>query len=273
MGRSLVPGKTLIGGVYAVRSELGAGGMGVVYDAQDTKLDRRVAIKQMRPEIGQSARHREKFLAEARMVAKLDHPNIVRIHAVIEEGSELYLVFEYVDGVTLNALLDEMKRLSPQDALKVLPGIADALDHAHSQKVIHRDIKPSNVMMDRQGRVKVMDFGIAHQAKLTVSQYTMADAFGTYAYMPPEQSLGQAVRESDVYAFAAMSYEALTGDLPFPGPDYRAQKESMVFRKPSEAGISASLDAVFDRAFQPDPKKRFPTASEFLRTLEVGLRA
>jgi serine/threonine-protein kinase len=264
-----------IAGHYEIRSELGAGGMGVVYEAMDLKLERRVAIKELRPEVAKSGRGRERFLAEARMVAKLSHPNIVTIHAIVEEQDALYLVFEYIDGATLDKLIDQKKRFSPAEALALLAGVADAVDYAHSQKVIHRDLKPSNIMVDRQGRPRVTDFGIAHQAKVTVSQLTMADAFGTYAYMPPEQALGHAVRESDVFSFAAVAYESLTGDLPFPGPDFHLQKMSLAFRRPSEAlqGTPTAVDAAFERAFQPEAKKRFPTTGEFLAALRSAASA
>jgi len=208
-------------------------------------------------------------------VAKLQHPNIVGIHQIIEEAGELYLVFEYVDGSTLDDILDRQKRLTPAATVKILSGIAEAVDYAHEHRVIHRDLKPANIMVDREGRAKVMDFGIAHQAKITVSQLTQVEAFGTMAYMPPEQELGQAVRESDVYAFAAVTYETLTGGLPFPGPNFHLQKVSLSFTRPSAAvpPLPPALDLVFERALQPEPKRRYPTTGEFVRTLTAAIAA
>jgi tRNA A-37 threonylcarbamoyl transferase component Bud32 len=266
-------GGLLIGKNFETRREVGAGGMGVVFEATDLALDRRVALKKMRPEIGRNARGRERFLEEAKLVAKLSHPNIVGIHAIIEEAGDLYLVFEYVDGETLDDVLARRKKLTPTEAMKVLGEVADAVDYAHTQRVIHRDLKPSNIMIDRNGRAKVMDFGIAHQAKITISQLTVAEAFGTLAYMPPEQELGKAVRESDVYAFAAVTYETLTGGLPFPGPNFHLQKIEMAFQRPSASALPAGFEAVFECALQAEPKKRYRTSGEFVRTLQGALAA
>jgi hypothetical protein len=264
-------GGALVAGNYETRRELGAGGMGVVYEAVDVTLDRPVALKRMRPEVGRQQRGKERFLTEARTVAKLRHPNIVGIHAVLEDAGDLYLVLEYVDGETLESVLGRLKRLNSAQTLAVLAAVGAAVDYAHGQKVIHRDLKPSNIMIDRAGQSKVMDFGIAHQAKVTISQLTMAEAFGTQAYMPPEQELGQAVRESDVYALAAVAYEALTGTLPFPGPNFHLQKTEQSFARPSTLGLPPALDAVFERALQPDPKKRYPTARELTAALSRAL--
>ena len=258
---------------FKIVREIGMGGMGVVYEAIDLKLDRRVALKKLRAEIGQSASGRERFLTEAKTVAKLQHQNIVTIHGIIEDQKDVYLVFEYVDGETLDSMIARQKRLTGAEAMTVLQGVADAVDYAHEQKIIHRDLKPANIMIDRAGRAKVMDFGIAHQAKLTISQLTMAAAYGTLAYMPPEQELGKAVRESDVYAFAALTYESLTGSLPFPGPNFHLQKEAMSFTRPSYTfpPLAPSLDPVFERAFQVEPKKRHQTTGDFVRSLQTAL--
>ncbi len=264
----------VVGGNYEVRRQLGLGGMGVVYEAWDRALDRRVALKKMRPEIGASPRGRDRFLSEAKLVAKLSHPNIVSIHQILEEAGDLYLVFEYVDGITLDELLLREKFVPPAQALKILRGVSEAVDAAHQEKVIHRDLKPANIMIDKAGRPKVMDFGIAHQAKLTVSQLTVAEAFGSVAYMPPEQELGQAVRESDIYAFAAVTYELLTGGLPFPGPNFHLQKSTLTFLRPSEADgtLPRALDTVFERAFAPEPKARYPTTGAFVSALSDILK-
>ncbi|MCX5788840.1 MAG: serine/threonine-protein kinase, partial [Elusimicrobia bacterium] len=250
---------------------IGLGGMGVVYEAVDLSLDRRIALKKMRPEIGMNARARERFLTEARTVAKLQHPNVVAIHAILEDDGDLYLAFEYIDGETLDDMLARQTRLSGQQAMRILGDVASAVDYAHTQRVIHRDLKPSNIMVDHLGRAKVMDFGIAHEAKVTVSRLTSTEAYGTMAYMPPEQELGQAVRESDVYAFAAVTYETLTGGLPFPGPNFHLQKMEMAFQRPSTASMPAALDRVFERAFHPEPKQRYPTTGEFVKMLQAAL--
>jgi tetratricopeptide (TPR) repeat protein/tRNA A-37 threonylcarbamoyl transferase component Bud32 len=262
-------GGRLIAGNYELRKELGRGGMGLVYEAFDTSLSRKVALKEMRAEIAQSTRDKERFLAEARTVAKFQHPNIVSIYNILEESGRTFLVFEHVEGGGLDKILDEHRKLGPDAALPLLKSIAAALDYSHSRKVIHRDLKPSNIMITEEGVVKVMDFGIAHEAKQTVSRLTSAEAFGTMAYMPPEQELGQASRESDVFAFAVLAYETLLGQLPFPGPNFLAQKKGKIFARPSQADptLPAALDAVFEKALEPEPKDRHHSAGELAHAL------
>jgi tetratricopeptide (TPR) repeat protein/tRNA A-37 threonylcarbamoyl transferase component Bud32 len=270
-------GGRLIARTYEIRKELGRGGMGVVYEAFDTALKRKVALKEMRSEIAQSTRDKERFLAEARTVAKFQHPNIVSIYNILEEGHRTFLVFEHVQGGGLDGLLDQRRKLDPAAAVPLLKSIAAALDYSHSRKVIHRDLKPSNIMITEEGIVKVMDFGIAHEAKQTVSRMTNAEAFGTMAYMPPEQELGQASRESDVFAFAVLAYETLLGTMPFPGPNFLEQKKAKKFQRPSQADptLPASLDAVFEKALEPEPKNRYRSAGDFAEGLSraLGVRA
>jgi tetratricopeptide (TPR) repeat protein/tRNA A-37 threonylcarbamoyl transferase component Bud32 len=258
-------GGQLIARTYEIRKELGRGGMGVVYEAFDTSLSRKVAIKEMRSEIAQSARDKERFLAEARTVAKFQHPNIVSIFAILEDAGRTFLVFEHVQGGGLDGILDQRRKLGPDAAVPLLHSIAAALDYSHSRKVIHRDLKPSNIMITDEGVVKVMDFGIAHEAKQTVSRLTNAEAFGTMAYMPPEQELGQASRESDVFAFAVLAYETLVGTIPFPGPNFLEQKKGKMFKRPSQADptLPAALDAVFEKALEPEPQNRYKSAGQF----------
>jgi serine/threonine-protein kinase len=260
---------------YELRKEIGRGGMGVVYEAYDVSLARKVAIKEMRAEIARSSQDRERFLTEARTVAKFQHPNIVSIHSILDEGGRAYLVFEHVEGETLDKVLGRFRRLAPTVAMPLFSGIADALEYAHSRKVIHRDLKPANVMVTEEDVVKVMDFGIAHEAKQTLARLTNAEASGTLAYMPPEQELGQVSTASDVFAFAVLAYETLVGKLPYPGPNFIAQKNARIFERPNHAdpALPKALDAAFERALDPDPGKRPHTAREFLQSLEAAFSA
>ena len=261
---------SVVGGTYQLERELGRGGMGLVFEATDLSLRRKVAIKQLRPEIRRNAKDLAQFLDEARLVAALKHPNIVEIYTVITERDEVYLVFELVGGRPLDLMLQQAGRLQFGAACALARQVCSALDFAHANKVIHRDLKPANVMVSPQGAAKVMDFGLAHQAAVTVAKLTRADKAGTPPYMAPEQELGEVSRESDLFALAVLFYEAVTGRLPFPGPNFLAQKREMFFTPPSAAApdLPQGLDGVFARALQADPKLRFHSASEFAQALD-----
>ncbi|MBI4346745.1 MAG: serine/threonine protein kinase [Elusimicrobia bacterium] len=262
------PGSVLAGN-YRIERELGRGGMGIVFEATDLGLHRKVALKQLRPELKQNPRDLEMFLAEARLVAALRHPHIVEIHAIVNQEAELLLVFELVPGQPLHQRLQAGGPMGLDEAFALIQQIASALDFAHANKIIHRDLKPANVMVTPQGKAKVMDFGLAHQASVTVARLTRTESWGTPPYMAPEQELGEVSRESDIFSLAVMLYEALTGRLPFPGPNYLAQKRELRFAPVSRAAPSlpAALDAVFERAFQPVPARRYHSARELAEAL------
>ena len=270
----LVPG--LIRGQYEVSRQIGAGGMGMVFAGTDRALGRPVAIKKMREELRVNPQERARFVIEAKTVAALHHPNIVDIYAIAEDGADVYLIFEYVDGKTAHELVQTAGRLSIREAARVVRSAADALDYAHARGVIHRDMKPSNVMIDSTGRVKVMDFGIARMAKDSMTRYSMTNTVvGTPPYMAPEQEQGHVRRESDVYALAVCAYEMLTGKLPFIGigAGMLMNKINMSYVGPSRAtaGMPEALDEVFAKAFQADPDKRYRTPKEFADALESAL--
>ncbi|MEK7657437.1 MAG: serine/threonine-protein kinase, partial [Elusimicrobiota bacterium] len=262
---------SVLGNNYRIERELGRGGMGFVYEATDLTLHRKVAIKRMRQEISASGKELDMFLAEARMVAALKHPNLVEIYSIVREGSQVLLVFEFVSGQVLHAFLDDGRRVSLRSTKGVLRQICGALDYAHSRKVIHRDLKPANIMITPEGVAKVMDFGIAHQAKMTVARMTRTEAWGTPPYMAPEQELGTVSRESDLFALGVIFYEMMTGKMPYGGPNFLAQKQEMVFVPPSKAapGIPAGVDGVVRRALQAEVSKRFHSAAEFMAALEA----
>ncbi|MDX6770646.1 MAG: protein kinase [Elusimicrobiota bacterium] len=268
----------LLRGQYELGRQIGAGGMGLVFEGTDRSLNRRVAVKRMRDEIRLDPRERARFVAEAKTVAALHHPNIVDIYAVIEEADDLHLVFEFVEGRTVHELMSAKGRLAPADAVKIVRGAAEALDFAHGRGVIHRDMKPSNLMLDGTGRVKVMDFGIARAAKDAMTRFSMTNTIvGTPPYMAPEQEQGQVRKESDVYALAVCAYELLCGRLPFPGvgAGMLMNKINLSYVPPSKmtGGLPAAIDEVFAKAFQPDPDKRYRASGEFAAALESALSA
>ncbi len=257
---------------YTLGRVIGSGGMGVVYEAFDRALDRRVAIKVMREDLRRDPKAKGRFLAEARTVANLHHPGIVDIHAIIEDDSGLYLVFEHIEGRTLAEVLRQKKRLALVEAKALVKPVCQALDYAHSHGVVHRDLKPSNIMITDQG-VKVMDFGISRNAqdalRATMTAQTSA-GFGTPLYMAPEQEEGIVRPEADIYSLGACLYELVTGERPFREPADAAMKRERAYAKPSRlwGAIPSELDAFIDRALEPDPEKRIHSAREFWKLLE-----
>jgi hypothetical protein len=271
-----VPGKTddrppiVLKGRFQLKKEIGTGGMGVVYDGWDLSLGRRVAIKQMRSELKNFPDERAAFLGEARIISHLSHPYIVGFHDVVEEGGEIYLVFDFVDGRPLSQILWEKKRLSLPEVQKIYTYVCEAISCAHHNHVLHRDLKPSNIMVDARGYAKVMDFGIAREAKETITRLTHADTAGTPWYMAPEQHLGRCAKASDIYALGVCLYESLTGKLPFPGPDFLAQKERMKYPPPQFLApeLPKETELLFAATLNPDPKKRVADAAELLESLK-----
>jgi serine/threonine-protein kinase len=240
--------------------------MGEIYEGFDRTLQRKVALKVMRPEIRADSVGKDAFLKEARIVAALQHPNIVQIHSVIDTPQDLCLVFEYIDGVTVRDLIEREGRIPVDECRAIVREVCSALAFAHSRRVLHRDLKPANIMVASSGHVKVMDFGIARQAQVTLSRLTPGAVSGTMAYMSPEQHLGQERQPGDFYALAASVYHMLTGQLPFPGPEHLTQKERLDFKPLSQAvaGLGPKVDPFMDKAFARDPERRFQRAQEFL---------
>jgi len=257
----------LIDGKYRLIREIGRGGMGIVYEAENVKLGRKVALKKMREELKLNPRDRKKFLEEARNTAALEHPNIVNILDVIEEGDESYLVLEYVDGLSLKDWLDEKGKMSIKDVLKFLGGVLSALDYAHEKGILHRDLKPANILVDKGGRALIADFGVARRIKDMVSRTTgQQETSGTLAYMAPEQHVGKAEARSDIFSFGAMVYECLAGEEPFQGPDFKAQKMEKVYDTLSDKGVKvpAKMEAFIAKCLEPYPDNRYKTAGKAL---------
>jgi hypothetical protein len=255
---------------YEVVNRLGEGGMGLVYAGRDLQGDRFVAIKKMRPELKLNKRDRKRFLREAQLSAALRHPCIVAIYDILDVEDEVYLVFEYVDGQTMDRRLD-LGPIPAEELKSSLRFICQALDYAHSQKVVHRDLKPSNIMLTRLGSAKVMDFGIAREIKDTASRLTKLDTSGTLAYMAPEQELGRFDQRSDIFALGVTLYEALTGRVPFPGPNFLLQKEKRIFTPLDEAAPQApqELRDAVERCLNYDPGERFQSVAELAKSAGV----
>lgn len=254
---------------YAFGRTLGIGGMGVVYEATDRTLNRKVAVKVMREEFKRDAKSKERFLEEARTVAELHHPGIVDIHSVVEDEAGIYMVFEFIEGRTLDEILSEKKRLSLTEAKAILKQVCSALDFAHRHQVVHRDLKPGNIMVTDQG-VKIMDFGISRYAAASEKPRMTETAQGTPCYMAPEQEYGAIRRESDLFSLGACLYEMVTGARPYPEPATAERKLTRSYEKPSQlvAGLPPELDALIDGSLHPDPDLRVRTAKDFGALLE-----
>jgi tRNA A-37 threonylcarbamoyl transferase component Bud32 len=241
---------------------IGQGGMGAVYKARQPGLDRLVAVKILPPQIGRDPAFAERFTREARALAKLSHPHIVAIYDFGPAGELYYFLMEYVDGVNLRQLLREHK-LHPQEALKIVPQICEALQFAHDEGIVHRDIKPENILLDKKGRVKIADFGLAKllgrtgpDTFLTGSQQVM----GTLHYMAPEQ-MGRPLEvdhRADIYSLGVVFYEMLTGELPvgrFEPPSRRVQ-------------VDVRLDEIVLRALENKPEQRYQHISDIKTQIE-----
>lgn len=251
-------------GKYKIERKLGEGAMGVVYEATDQTLGRKVAIKKMNDEIKTDDREKQRFLEEARTVAMLHHPNIVEIYTIFEEDNNLYLVFEYVDGITLDKMLQKEVRLSFDKCKDVFNEVSLALSYAHSKNIVHRDLKLSNIMISNEGFVKVMDFGLARRSRESFFG-SSKEVVGSPAYMAPEQDLGILSKESDIFSLGVCIYEALTGVLPFEGPDFHYEKQHKIYRPVSSIvdGIGKKIDEVLSKALEPDPENRYKSIEEF----------
>ena len=262
---------------YTMGKKLGQGGMGIVYEAVDRALQRKVAIKVLREEFSLDSQAKQRFLEEARTVAALHHSNIVDIHSIIDAPDGLYLVFEHIEGQTVDDLLAQKKRLSLGEAKAILKHVCRALKYAHEHDIVHRDLKPGNIMLTTEGRVKVMDFGISRHAADIVTargghqQYAMTSSVvGTPYYMAPEQEYGVVRKESDLFSLGACLYEMVTGERPYPAPASSAQKLTPSYPKPSQLvkDLPLSLDRFVDAVLHPDPDQRVRTAKDFWSLLE-----
>lgn len=270
---------THLGGRYEVGQVIGRGGMAEVHEGTDARLNRRVAIKILRPDLARDPLFQDRFRREAQAAAGLNHPNVVAVYDTGEQqiGELLvpYIVMEYVDGVTLRHMLTNGPRIMPERSLEITAGILAALDYAHRHGIVHRDIKPANIMINAHGDAKVMDFGIARAISDAVTSVTASSAvMGTAQYLSPEQARGEVVdARSDIYAAGCVMYELLTGRPPFTGETAVAiayQHVNEMPKPPSQVdtAISATLDAVVLHALAKHPSQRYQTAAEMRSDVE-----
>ncbi len=242
---------------------LGRGGMGAVYKARQKGLDRLVALKILPPEVGQLPAFAERFTREARALARLSHPHIVTVYDFGQAGGLFYFLMEFIEGVNLRQAI-ATGDLKPEDALAIVPQICDALQFAHDEGVVHRDIKPENILVDKRGRVKIADFGLAKLMGVDQPEGTLTgthQVMGTLRYMAPEQMEGthQVDHRADIYSLGVVFYELLTRELPigrFAPPSKKVQ-------------IDVRLDEIVLRALEKEPEQRYQHASQVKSEVEA----
>jgi serine/threonine-protein kinase len=263
-------------GPYRILDLLGSGGMASVYRAHEESLDRDVALKVVRASLVHDAAFAERFRREALLVARLEHPHIVPIHAFgIEEGTP-WMAMRLITGGTLASLLRE-RRPSIEETVRLIGDIAQALDYAHGKGIIHRDVKPQNMLLDDTGRIYLSDFGIARMLEAPTQLTATGTIQGTPAYMAPEQATGQSLDpRCDIYALGVVAYEALTGRVPFTGPTPMSvllKHVSDPMPLPAASEVAGPLVAALHKALAKRPRERWPTAAAFAAALQEAMGA
>jgi ABC-type branched-subunit amino acid transport system substrate-binding protein/streptogramin lyase len=255
---------------YRIEAEVGRGGMGVVYRAIDTRLDRPVALKLIAPELAEDPRFRDRFLRESRLAAAIDHGNVLPIYEAGEQDGQLFLAMRFVQGTDLKALLRGRRTLPAVQTLSILARIADALDAAHAKGLVHRDVKPANVLVDERGHPYLSDFGLTKEAG--GSSTRTGHIVGTLHYLAPEQIRGEEIDgRTDEYALACMLYECLAGTPPFARPTEaevlwaHMQEPSPTLREHPE------LDPVLARGLAKEKDERYPSCGELLAAAHSAL--
>ena len=252
-----------------ILAPLGQGGMGMVYKARQPQLDRIVALKVMRADLSRDPAFAERFAREARALAKLNHPNIVSVFDFGRSGGHCWILMEFVDGTNLRELL-RTKTLQPREALGIVPKVCDALQYAHDEGIVHRDIKPENILLDKKGRVKIADFGLAKLVGKDASEFSLTATgmtLGTPRYMAPEQfdKPQEVDHRADIYSLGVVLYEMLTGEVPMGR-----------FSLPSATiGVDVRLDEIVLRTLEKEPSRRYQHASEVKTQVEnvTGIHA
>jgi serine/threonine-protein kinase len=260
---SLAPGGRT--GRYEILGELGRGGMGIVYKARDTVLDRVVAYKVLPDALKENPQALKNFLREAKSAAQLNHPNIVTVYDAGEQDGRYYIAMEYVDGTTLKEILRRRRVIAPGGLLQLLLQMCEALAYAHDKKIVHRDVKTANTMWTRDRKAKIMDFGLAKIVEEVRNHTTLVS--GTPYYMSPEQTLGHNVdHRTDIYSLGVMAFELATGGLPFREgnvPYHHVHTDPPAPRE-INPDLSEPIASIILRCLRKDPEERFQSTREII---------
>jgi serine/threonine-protein kinase len=259
-------------GRYRIEGELGRGGMGIVYKAQDTVLDRPVAFKVLPDALKDNPEALKNFLREAKSAAKLNHPNIVTVYDAGEQDGRYYIAMEYVDGTTLKEIVRRRGVISPTGTLHVLIQMCEALAFAHDQKVVHRDIKTANTMWTRDKKAKIMDFGLAKVIEEVRNHTTLVS--GTPYYMSPEQTLGKNVdHRTDIYSLGVTIFELATGSLPFREGNVPYHHVHTPPPDPREVNpkLPPLLAEIISSCLKKNPDERYQNAGEIVTYVKAKL--
>lgn len=264
----------MIGDRYEILEKIGTGGMSDVYKAKDHKLNRFVAVKVLKQEFGENANFVSKFRIEAQAAAGLMHPNIVNVYDVGEEGGIHYIVMELVDGITLKKYIEKKARLSVKEAISIAIQVSMGIEAAHNNHIIHRDIKPQNIIISKEGKVKVTDFGIA---KAATSNTITSNVMGSVHYTSPEQARGgYSDEKSDIYSLGITMFEMLTGRVPFNGETTVAIaikhiQEEMPSPREYVSEIPVSVEQIVCKCCQKSPDRRYQSMAELITDLKQSL--
>ena len=266
----------LINDRYEIIRSIGEGGMANVYLAQDTILDRKVAVKILRGDLAEDEKFVRRFQREAISASSLNDPNIVEVYDVGEDDGKYFIVMEYVQGLTLKQLIKKRGSLTLPEVQDIMLQLTSAVAHAHESYIIHRDIKPQNVVILEDGRVKIMDFGIA--VALNAGEFTQTNSvMGTVYYIPPEQANGGAATiKSDIYSLGILMYELVTGHVPFKGDNpvevaIKHMNEPIPSICEYDPEMPQSIENIILRASAKNPKNRYDSAWDMHEDLETAL--
>ena len=265
---------------YKILEKLGKGGMGEVYLAEDTELDRKIALKFLPPQYDEDAEIKTRFKREAKAAAALNHPNIITIYEVGEFEGKTYIAMEYVEGESLKECLSRQE-LSLEKSIEIAIEVCKGLSEAHQAGIVHRDIKPDNILINSKEQVKIADFGLAKVKG--VSRLTKAEStLGTVSYMSPEQTRGEDVdQRSDIFSFGAVLYEMITARIPFEGDYEAAITYSILHEEPEpverfKANVPNGLQTIIDKTLAKTPDERYQHTDEIivdLKSLKTELKS